>query len=89
MKKLFLIFLFQLFLCSVKAGDFTDMLQQQVIVDTGIIKDPIEDEIIAEVIKTKAPPQKEKVMYFSQVTKWPRAAQGSGRDVNAASARAN
>ncbi len=70
MKKLFLIFLFQLFLCSVKAGDFTDMLQQQVIVDTGIIKDPIEDEIIAEVIKTKAPPQKEKVMYFSQVTKY-------------------
>ena len=47
-----------------------EIQQQKSPVDTGIIKDPIEEEIIAEVIKTKAPPQKEKIQYFSQVTKY-------------------
>ena len=70
MKQLLFIFFLQLFLLSVKAGDITDIQQQKVTADTGIIKDPIEEEIIAEVIKTKAPPQKEKVQYFSQVTKY-------------------
>lgn len=44
--------------------------QVQTPVDTSIIKDPVEEEIIAEVLKTKVPPQKEKVQYFSQVTKY-------------------
>jgi membrane-bound lytic murein transglycosylase D len=70
MKKLFSIIVLQLFLLSVKAGTVMEIQQQPSPVDTGIIKDPIEEAIIAEVIKTKAPPQKEKVQYFSQVTKY-------------------
>ncbi len=70
MKKLLFIFWFQIILFAAKAGSIPGILQQQTPADTGIIKDPVEDEIIAEVIKTKAPPQKEKVQYFSQVTKY-------------------
>ena len=70
MRQLVFIFAFQLFLLSLKAGNDLDITQQQTVVDTIIITDPIEAEIIAEVIKTKAPPQKEKVQYFSQVTKY-------------------
>ena len=70
MKKLLFIFWLQTILLAAKAGSIPDILQQQTPADTGIIKDPVEDEIIAEVIKTKAPPQKEKVQYFSQVTKY-------------------
>ncbi len=44
--------------------------QQQPILDTSIIIGTKEAEIIAEVLKTKAPPEKEKVQYFSQVTKY-------------------
>ncbi len=57
-------------LLTVKAGSFMEIQQAPNTVDTSIIADPEEDEIIAEVIKTKAPPQKEKVQYFSQVTKY-------------------
>ncbi len=70
MRQLIFIFTFHLFLLSVKAGNVLDIPLQQNPVDTGIIPDPIEAEIIAEVIKTKAPPVKEKVQYFSQVTKY-------------------
>ena len=70
MRQLVFIFAFQLFLLSLKAGNALDITQQQTVVDTIIITDPIEAEIIAEVIKTKTPPQKEKVQYFSQVTKY-------------------
>jgi membrane-bound lytic murein transglycosylase D len=71
MKQIFSIFILQLLLITVKAGSFMEIQQQpNVVADTGIIVDPIEEEIIAEVIKTKAPPQKEKVQYFSQVTKY-------------------
>lgn len=70
MRQLIFIFALQLFLLSVKAGNVLNMPQQQNVVDTIIISDLIEAEIIAEVIKTKAPPQKEKVQYFSQVTKY-------------------
>ena len=70
MKKLVAIIVLQLFLFSVRAGSIMEIQQQKSPVDTGIIKDPIEEEIIAEVIKTKAPPQKEKIQYFSQVTKY-------------------
>ncbi len=70
MKQLLFILLLQLFLLNVNAFDIEDIHQQQVSIDTSIIKDSVEDEFIAEVIKTKAPPQKEKVQYFSQVTKY-------------------
>jgi len=70
MKKIFSIFILQLLLITVKAGSLMETPQQPAVVDTNIIVDPIEEEIIAEVIKTKAPPQKEKVQYFSQVTKY-------------------
>lgn len=57
-------------LLTVKADNRMEIMQQPPVVDTGVVPDPIEDEIISEVIKTKAPPQKEKVQYFSQVTKY-------------------
>ena len=43
---------------------------EQTPVDTSIVDTIKENEIIEEVIKTKAPPQKEKIQYFSQVTKY-------------------
>jgi membrane-bound lytic murein transglycosylase D len=70
MKQLFFIFILQLLLLTVKLESFAVIQQQQSPVDTGLINDPVAEEIIAEVIKTKAPPQKEKVQYFSQVTKY-------------------
>ena len=70
MKKLFYILVLQLFVLTVKAGGSMQLQQVTTLVDTSIIKDPVEEAIIAEVIKTKAPPQKEKVQYFSQVTKY-------------------
>lgn len=70
MKKLFSILVLHLLLLTVKAGGLMHLQQVQTPVDTSIIKDPVEEEIIAEVLKTKVPPQKEKVQYFSQVTKY-------------------
>ena len=70
MKKLFSILVLHLLLLTVKAGGLMQLQQVQTPVDTSIIKDPVEEEIIAEVLKTKVPPQKEKVQYFSQVTKY-------------------
>ena len=69
MKQVFsIIVLLLLFLC-VKAGNIMEW-QQPPATDTSILNDTLEDEMIAEVIKDKAPPQKEKVQYFSQVTKY-------------------
>lgn len=45
-------------------------LQQAPVKDTSVIIDSVEDEMIAEVVKAKTPPEKEKVQYFSQVTKY-------------------
>ncbi|MBK8609957.1 MAG: lytic transglycosylase domain-containing protein [Chitinophagaceae bacterium] len=70
MKYLISILLCQLLLPNVKAAHFSPVQQPQMQVDTSIINDAEEEEIIAEVIKTKAPPQKEKVQYFSQVTQY-------------------
>lgn len=70
MKLLLFIFSLQIVLLPAKAGGTSTIFQQQPTVDTTIVKDSLEEEIIAEVIKTKAPPQKEKVQYFSQVTKY-------------------
>ena len=70
MKKLLFIGILQMLLLSVKAGSFVDMQQPPKIVDTSIVTEPEEEEIIDEVIKTKAPPSKEKIQYFSQVTQY-------------------
>lgn len=70
MRPIFFILIFQLLLVTVKAGDNYAAMQQPPSTDTSIVDDPVEDEIISEVIKTKAPPQKEKVQYFSLVTKY-------------------
>jgi len=70
LKQILFIIIIQLFFISVKAGNNYIEMQQTPSTDTGIVDDPVEDEIISEVIKTKTPPQKEKVQYFSQVTKY-------------------
>ena len=71
MKKLVAIALTQVFLLTAKAGcPDLDMLLQQKEADTTITNSVEEDSIISEVLKTKMPPQKEKVQYFSQVTKY-------------------
>lgn len=71
MKKIFFITGLCFSLLSAKAGGMHDLfLQQKAGADTSIIKDPAEDSIIAEVLKTKTPPQKEKIQYFSQVTRY-------------------
>lgn len=69
MKQFFFILIINISLLAVKGENLTLFYQQQP-ADTGVIKDPVEEEIIAQVIKTKTPPQKEKVQYFSQVTKY-------------------
>jgi len=70
MKKLLYIIFIQFLLLPVKAGSTDNLMLQQKVADTTIINEPAEDSIIAEVLKTKVPPQKEKVQYFSQVTKY-------------------
>ena len=70
MKKLISILGFLFFLFPAMAAGVSELVLQQIPGDTSLVHDPAEDEIIAEVIKTKTPPQKEKVQYFSQVTKY-------------------
>ncbi|HMU08849.1 MAG TPA: lytic transglycosylase domain-containing protein [Ferruginibacter sp.] len=71
MKKIFFITGLCFTILSAKGGSVHDLfLQQKAGTDTSIIKDPAEDSIIAEVLKTKTPPQKEKIQYFSQVTRY-------------------
>jgi membrane-bound lytic murein transglycosylase D len=71
MKKVLLFLFIHLFILSAGALDMNDFLyQQKNETDTSIISNPAEDSIIAEVLKTKVPPQKEKVQYFSQVTRY-------------------
>lgn len=70
MKKIVFLILFLASLLPVLARSEASLCQQQPVVDTSVVSDPVEEEIIAEVIKTKAPPQKEKVQYFSQVTRY-------------------
>lgn len=70
MKYIFSIFFLFWLLPDVKALDFTGVQVPQVAIDTSFKGDPVEDEIIEEVIQTKVPPKKEKVQYFSQVTKY-------------------
>jgi membrane-bound lytic murein transglycosylase D len=67
--KLFLSVVFYCFLFSAMAGN-NALYQSPISRDTVIEDQQLEDEIIEDVIKTKAPPAKDKVQYFSQVTKY-------------------
>jgi membrane-bound lytic murein transglycosylase D len=58
-----------LLLHSVQAGKLMDMQQPQINTDTTI-NEAEEDELIEDVLKKRTPPPKEKVIYFSQVTKY-------------------
>ena len=74
MKNILLLLFTAFFLLpKAKAGNvLSNNLQQQQLplTDTTVKIEKIEEEIIDEVIKTKAPPAKDKVQYFSQVTKY-------------------
>jgi membrane-bound lytic murein transglycosylase D len=70
MRHFIFIIVFQFLFITVKAGSTVDIPQQPATSDTSTIPDTIDDKLIEEVIKTKAPPEKEKVQYFSQVTKY-------------------
>ena len=74
MKNILLLLFTAFFLLpKTKAGNvLSNNLQQQQLPlsDTTVKIEKIEEEIIDEVIKTKAPPAKDKVQYFSQVTKY-------------------
>jgi membrane-bound lytic murein transglycosylase D len=68
MKRIIILFFAAFFLLpQTKAGSLFFIAQQ---IDTTIENEKIEDEIIDEVIKAKAAPSKDKVQYFSQVTKY-------------------
>jgi len=70
-KKIFILLVTFLFL-NKEEYVFSNNLQQQlpVTTDTTIENEKIEEEIIDEVIKTKTAPSKDRVQYFSQVTKY-------------------
>lgn len=70
MRKVFLIAYTVFFGLSGKADDLYSSCFDQVSQADTSINEPAEDSLIAEVLKTKTPPQKEKVQYFSQVTKY-------------------
>jgi membrane-bound lytic murein transglycosylase D len=68
--KQFLSILFLLMvLHNAQAGSFMKMQQPQITADTTI-NETEEDEAIEDVLKKRTPPPKEKVVYFSQVTKY-------------------
>jgi membrane-bound lytic murein transglycosylase D len=71
MKRILLIFTIAFFLLPYsKAGNTLGIAQQDPLADTTIENKKKEDSLIDEVVKTKAIPAKEKVQYFSQVTKY-------------------
>jgi len=70
-KKIFILLVTFLFLNKAEYV-FSNNLQQQLpaTTDTTIENEKTEEEIIDEVIKTKTAPSKDRVQYFSQVTKY-------------------
>lgn len=70
MKRLVSILFLQLFLLTVHTVSATEMQQPQVTTDTTITNEVEEDEAIEDILKKRTPPPKEKVQYFSQVTKY-------------------
>jgi membrane-bound lytic murein transglycosylase D len=51
-------------------GELICFQQPPLVIDTTVADEAKEDELIEEVVKTKVPPPKDKVEYFSQVTKY-------------------
>jgi len=70
MKQWVSIFFLQLLLHTAQAGNSLAIQQPQISTDTTIVDDKQEDEAIEDVLKKRTPPPKEKVIYFSQVTKY-------------------
>ena len=70
MKKFFFIVCIGLSWIPAQAGNTCLFYPEQRTQTDTTINEPAEDSIIAEVLKTKTPPQKEKIQYFSQVTKY-------------------
>ncbi|MEY2918058.1 MAG: hypothetical protein RIS73_1772 [Bacteroidota bacterium] len=74
MKRIIILFFILAFVVqTTKASSvlFNNLQQQQTdLADTTIEDKKIEAELIDEVVKTKVPPSKDKVQYFSQVTKY-------------------
>lgn len=70
MKQFLYILVFHFFLQTAQAGSGMAIQQPQISTDTTIIDDKQEDEAIEDVLKKRTPPPKEKVIYFSQVTKY-------------------
>ncbi len=75
--KQYIIILFTIFLLPKTNGnnlfvpwESISFQQYPVVIDTTVADEAKEDELIEEVVKTKAPPPKDKVQYFSQVTKY-------------------
>lgn len=69
MKRLLSIFFLPLFFLIVYTAGATPLQQPQVTADTTI-NESEEDEAIEDILKKRTPPPKEKVQYFSQVTKY-------------------
>ena len=69
MKRLVSIFFLPFFLITVHTAGATALQQPQVTADTTI-NEAEEDEAIEDILKKRTPPPKEKVQYFSQVTKY-------------------
>ncbi|MBL0199882.1 MAG: lytic transglycosylase domain-containing protein [Chitinophagaceae bacterium] len=69
MKRFLSILFLQLFLLNVHTAGAAGMQQPQVTADTTI-NEAEEDEAIEDILKKRTPPPKEKVQYFSQVTKY-------------------
>lgn len=70
MKKIIPIFFLPLFFLSVHKISVAGVQQPQVSADTTIINEAEEEEAIEDILKKRTPPPKEKVQYFSQVTKY-------------------
>ena len=70
MKQFLSIIFLQLLLHTAQAGSIMEMQQPKITGDTTIINEAVEDEAIEDVLKKRTPPPKEKVVYFSQVTKY-------------------
>ncbi len=70
MKQFFSIIFLVMLLHSAQAGGIMELQQPQTAKDTTIINEAKEDEAIEDVLKKRTPPPKEKVIYFSQVTKY-------------------
>jgi membrane-bound lytic murein transglycosylase D len=70
MKQFLSIIFLGMLLHTAQAGSIMEMQQPPTSNDTTIINETQEDEAIEDVLKKRTPPPKEKVIYFSQVTKY-------------------